>query len=143
MVRPKWAAKATNNFDNYASYHSGGLVVNEFDIQRSTAAGHSNAAAAVSIGAVFFGQTPEFDVNQPQLENFSSVGRTNIFFDTNCARLAIPEHRFSLDLVGVDGSNNTFFGSDTGADGDSNPNFFGTSAAAPQCSCHCGAAPQV
>ena len=79
----------------------------------------------------FLGKHPKLALALPRLESFSSVGRTDIFFDTNGARLATPEQRVSPDLVGVDGSNNTFFGSDTGADADSNPNFFGTSAAAP------------
>jgi len=130
-VRTNQGAEATNNFIKYVLYRSGGVAVNEFDTQSSTAVGHSNAADANSVGAAFFGQTPEFCVSPPRLESFSSVGRTDIFFDTNGARLATPEQRVSPDLVGVDGSNSTFFGSDTGADADSNPNFFGTSAAAP------------
>ena len=131
IVRTNQGAQATDNFIKYVLYRSGGVAVNEFDTQSSTAVGHSNAADAISVGAAFFGQTPEFGLSPPRLESFSSVGRTDIFFDTNGARLATPEQRVSPDLVGVDGSNNTFFGSDTGADADSNPNFFGTSAAAP------------
>jgi Ca2+-binding RTX toxin-like protein len=131
IVRTNQGAQATDNFIKYVLYRSGGVTVNEFDTQSSTAVGHSNAAAAVSVGAAFFGQTPEFGVNPPVLESFSSVGRTDILFDTNGDRLATPEQRIKPDLVGVDGSNNTFFGNDIGFDADTNPNFFGTSAAAP------------
>lgn len=131
ITRTNQGPQTTDNFIKYVLYRSGGVAVNEFDTQSSTAVGHSNSAAAVSVGAAFFGQTPEFGVNPPALESFSSVGRTDILFDTAGNRLATPEQRVKPDLVGVDGSNNTFFGNDSGADADSNPNFFGTSAAAP------------
>ena len=131
IVRTNQGAEATDNFIKYVLYRSSGVAVNEFDTQSSTAVGHSNSRDAVSVSAAFFGQTTEFDTNPPQLESFSSVGRTDILFDTNAARLATPEQRIKPDLVGVDRFNNTSFGTDVGADADSNPNFFGTSAAAP------------
>lgn len=131
IVRTNQGAQATDNFIKYVLFRSGGVTVNEFDTQSSTVIGHSNADLAVSVGAAFWAQTPEFGVSPPVLEGFSSVGRTDIIFDTNGDRLATPEARVRPNFVAPDGSNNTFFGSDTGADADANPNFFGTSAAAP------------
>ncbi|MEO1299955.1 MAG: S8 family serine peptidase, partial [Cyanobacteria bacterium J06636_16] len=52
-------------------------------------------------------------------------------FDTAGNRLATPESRDNVDFVAPDGSNNTFFGT-SDFDNDGLPNFFGTSAAAPQ-----------
>lgn len=53
-MRTNQGAEATNNFIKFVLYRSGGVAVNEFDIQSSTAVGHSNAADAISVGAACF-----------------------------------------------------------------------------------------
>ncbi|MBI1393539.1 MAG: hypothetical protein GC152_12425 [Alphaproteobacteria bacterium] len=80
------------------------------------------------------------------LNDFSSAGGTPILFDVAGNRLATPEVRFKPGLTAPDGINNSFFISDTSRDDDDGdglfsepgdpesgefPNFFGTSAAAP------------
>ena len=50
---------------------------------------------------------------------------------TSRTRLAAAELRQTAEITASDGGNTTFFGGDIGADADTFPNFFGTSAAAP------------
>jgi hypothetical protein len=117
--------------------------------------GHNNAAGAEGVGASAFNFTEEF-IGDPQTNNFagthcipaclndfSSAGGTPIVFDIEGNRLATPEVRLKPGLTGPDGTNTTFFISDSirddddadgafgGADPGEFPNFFGTSAAAP------------
>jgi subtilisin family serine protease len=88
------------------------------------------AVAAVSYREIDSGGAltggPGIDV-----ESFSSSGGDLLFaFDTDGDPLAGgPITRFKPELAAPDGTNTTFFGSDT--DGDGYPNFYGTSAAAP------------
>ena len=89
--------------------------------------GHSNSARAATVGAAFYGDTPQFGITPPVKEGFSASGGGPILFSTSGASVNIS--RQAPDFVAPDGGNNTFFGSD--ADGDGFPNFFGTSAAAP------------
>jgi len=102
--------------------------------------GHAVAPGVVSVGAVPWFDTPVFNpgfeatgVTDP--ERFSSRGGDiSILFDANGA--FAPRTSFEPDIAAVDGNNTTFFGrtlSLSGAFGepDSFPNFFGTSAAAP------------
>jgi len=105
------------NADNYGEFGS------------STSVGHANAAGAIGVGAAFFFDTPAFGVEPPVLEGFSSLGGTPILFTEEGDRLSLPVLRPNPTLVGPDGGNTTFFGSDAGSDGF--PNFFGTSASAP------------
>ncbi len=109
----------------------GGATVNQFATNSSTAIGHANAAGAMSTGAAFWAQTPDFGVSPPVLESYSSAGGTSILFGTNGVRLPQPSARQTPDFTGPDGGNTTFFGQDIGNDADTFPNFFGTSAAAP------------
>ena len=111
----------------------GNVTINEFATNSSTTYGHANAAGAEAVGAAFYQQTPEFGVNPPLLEPFSSAGGTPILFDTDGNRLAEPEIRQKPEIVAPDGTNTTFFPPFPGQDveGDGFPNFFGTSAAAP------------
>ncbi len=109
----------------------GGTRDAEFFTFSGTSVGHASAAGALSVGAAFYGFTPEFGADPIQLETFSSAGGdTPILFAPDGARLAEPELRERVDLVAPDGVDTTFFG---GADVEGNgfPNFFGTSAAAP------------
>jgi len=109
----------------------GNLSINEFDTNSSTVFGHANAEGATAVGAASFTDTPAFGTNPPEVEEFSSAGGTPILFDNQGNRLPEPEFRENPDIVAPDGTNTTFFGNDIAADADSDPNFFGTSAAAP------------
>ena len=95
----------------------------------STAYGHESAPGAVAVAASYYGDTPAYGTSPPIVEDFSSWGPTKILFDTAGNRLATPIVRQVPQITSVDGGNTTFFGSDY--DGDGFPNFFGTSAAAP------------
>ncbi|MEM6859000.1 MAG: lamin tail domain-containing protein, partial [Pseudomonadota bacterium] len=108
----------------------GSVTFNEFATDSSTSFGHNNADGALSVAASPWFGTPAFGTTPPLLEDFSSEGGTPILFDIAGNRLATPEIRDNVDFTSSDGGNTTFFGQQIG-DGDSFPNFFGTSAAAP------------
>lgn len=104
-----------------------GVTINEYNTSSSTIVGHANAAGAEAVGAARYSQTPPFGTTPAALEPFSSGGNTPILFDTVGNSVTIL--RDKPEIVAPDGTNTTFFGSDS--DGDGFPNFFGTSAAAP------------
>jgi Ca2+-binding RTX toxin-like protein len=105
----------------------GNVTVNEFDTKSSTVVGHANAQGAEAVGAADYRSTPAFGTSPPQIEFFSSAGSTPILFTTSGA--ATNQIRPKPGIVAPDGTDTTFFGSDS--DGNGRPNFFGTSAAAP------------
>jgi hypothetical protein len=128
---------------NYVWFASPSVTVNEHTTDSPASYGHANASGAEAVGAAFYLDTPGGDPNgvlpepilDPILEWFSSVGGVPILFDKNGNPQA-PEVRQKPEIVAPDGTNTTFFGSDTSADDDDEapetfPNFFGTSAAAP------------
>ena len=121
--------EALPGFVKYINF--GAHRFNEHNVPSGTVFGHANAAGASAVAAAFYGDTPEFGVNPPLVEDFSSRGNTRIFFDGNGNRLATPVVRDKPRLTAPDGTNTTFFGGDISDDADSFPNFFGTSAAAP------------
>ncbi|WP_158637945.1 M10 family metallopeptidase C-terminal domain-containing protein [Sphingomonas ginsenosidivorax] len=92
--------------------------------------GHHAVEGGMGIGATSFARTPLAGFNPPVAESFSSRGTQKILYDDTGARLAAPQY-YGVAVTAVDGGNTTFFSSDSAADPDSFPNFFGTSAAAP------------
>jgi 5-hydroxyisourate hydrolase-like protein (transthyretin family) len=89
--------------------------------------GHSVARDAHGVAA--------FSAFRPYIpESFTSGGPATIALDGNGDRLAQAEVRQQPTIAAMDGANNTFFlnaTQDSTADPDTFPNFFGTSAAAP------------
>jgi Ca2+-binding RTX toxin-like protein len=111
----------------------GSSVTPEYFTNSSTIYGHAAARNAEAVAAV-----PFYNQNQP--ESFTALGSTRILYEyqtdasgkiINVIRKATPEIRQKPDIAAIDGTNTTFFGSDSITDADTFPNFFGTSAAAP------------
>ena len=105
--------------------------------------GHPAAKGVIAVGATFYGEidggggflpgevippTGQFDV-----EPFSSLGGDLPFFfdESGNPLMGAPQTRFKPEVTAPDGVNNTFFGIDFGFDTDTDPNFSGTSASAP------------
>lgn len=113
----------------------GNSTISEYNTTGSTVVGHNNAAKTISVGASPWYNTPQFNANitLPIVESFSSLGGTPVFFTTTGVNTGLDPSKIRRNpsVVGPDGGNNTFFGTDTGFDSDLFPNFFGTSAAAP------------
>jgi len=120
----------------------GDVIFNNYGVDEySSVYGHSLAAGAISVGAVNYRESPKSGENA-EVEWFSSYGRAYLTHDRFGAALTSPTIRIGAEIAGVDGVNTTFFGmSDSEqdaypwwngpSDNDGNPNFFGTSAAAP------------
>ncbi len=76
--------------------------------------------------------TAAYSVFRPNLpESFTSPGPATILFDKNAVRLTAPDIRQVPRVAAADAANTSAFGSDSTGDLDANPNFSGTSAAAP------------
>ena len=94
-----------------------------------TISGHSNSPYSLSTGAVRFNLTLAFGHTENAPMSYSGVGGVELRFDRNGN--SISEVRQEPDAMFVHGINTTFFGTDVAQDDDDYPNFFGTSAAAP------------
>ena len=87
--------------------------------------GHNSAAGGNGVAAY-----SPFTPNIP--EDFTSTGPVRIVWDRFNQRIPEAQQvRLKPDMAAMDGGNTTFFTSDTARDLDTFPNFFGTSAAAP------------
>jgi VCBS repeat-containing protein len=124
------SAGATDDPNFVKMIINGSATINEFATNSSTSYGHPDAAGAISVGAAGFDDTPAFGQTPPRAENFTSKGGTTLLFNEEGERYISPITR-GVDFTAPDGSNTTFFFNDTSRDADSLPNFFGTSAAAP------------
>ena len=91
--------------------------------------GHNQAAGGAGVAASAYNGTPAYGNSPPAADSYTSLGGTAILFDPAGNRLATPDLRPQPRFTGVDGIDTTFFGSDS--DGNGLPNFYGTSAAAP------------
>lgn len=109
----------------------GSATVNEHRTESSTSYGHSVATDGAGVAAAAWYDSPEFGVDPATPESFTSLGGATILFEATGPRLSLPEVRDQPRFTAPDGTNTTFFGGDIPQDGDSFPNFFGTSAAAP------------
>ena len=107
---------------------NGSVTLDEWATNSPTLYGHPNARGALAVGAAAFFNTPAFNTTPPRVNSFSSVGGIPILFDPRGQRLATPERRSKPEFTAPDGGNTTFFGQLLN-DGDTFPNFFGTSAA--------------
>lgn len=116
-----------------------GYELKEYDTQSSTIYGHADTNGAIAVGATAWFNTPMFNerLSKPVINGFSSAGGTLHLFDNKGNKIERPYARQKPEVVGPDGGNTTFFGSDLpfevpGTDEpDGFPNFFGTSASAP------------
>ncbi len=118
----------------YVIYSNSNVTINEYDTRSSTLYGHANARGGLAVGATGFFQTPAYGTNPARLESFSSPGGTPILFNLAGHRLSTREVRLKPTIVAPDGTNitgTTNVGRDISQDPDTFPNFFGTSAAAP------------
>lgn len=102
--------------------------------------GHAAVPEVVAVGAVPYYDTPPYNVEYGSTatidpESFTSLGGTLTTYFNELGVFS-PTSTLKPDIAAVDGGNTTFFGSDLdlqGYNGEPNgkPNFFGTSAAAP------------
>lgn len=130
-----WARPSTTNVS--------GIGATEYSPQsRGSVIGHNGGADTISVGAVPFFSVPPFAGNsQINSEVYSSIGPVTRVFDADGNRYSTPQTLLKPDISGVDGTNTSFFDGSTSPllprsgdisnDTDALPNFFGTSAAAP------------
>jgi hypothetical protein len=120
MVRRPWGTTSNLKF-KYVVFR-GSMTINEYSQGTSTIVGQANCAGAITVGAARYTQTPAYGVTPPTNETFSSRG----------GQLINDVDRSKPDITAPDGGNTSVnFGSPLDLEGDSKPNFYGTSAAAP------------
>jgi hypothetical protein len=129
------------------SYDEGVITGPYFTTDVISLFGHPAAANANAVAAYVYSNTPNTVANynpeksnpppgpyEPAFEGFSSTGGSlPFYFNAQGQRLASPEIRLKPEFAAADGVDTSFFPTDAGADYDNDgyPNFFGTSAAAP------------
>lgn len=122
----------------------GNVIGMEYGFNAPTSTGHSNAGGrtgnaannpaangTIGVAAAFWGTTPAYSGQPPLVNAFSSYGQTPIYYDIFGNAYPAPIIDPHPQITAIDGVNTTFFYGDTSRDPDTNPNFFGTSAAAP------------
>ena len=118
---------------------SGGTqIIDKHLVRDRTITGHSAGDGVLAVAAMFYGEIDtggnlDGSPTQFDVEGFSSLGgNLPIYFPpSGTPRYGSPEIRTKPEITAPDGTNTTFFGSDSSYDADSYPNFFGTSASAP------------
>ncbi|HEY8835684.1 MAG TPA: S8 family serine peptidase, partial [Chthoniobacterales bacterium] len=109
--------------------------------------GHPSAKNANAVAAYIYDNTPNVVTNynpaksnpppgpyEPVVESFNARGGSlPFYFNAQGQRLTSPEIRLKPEFAAADGVDTSFFPTDAGSDTDNDgyPNFFGTSAAAP------------
>jgi Subtilase family len=109
--------------------------------------GHPSATNANAVAAYMYDDTPDVVTNynpaksnpppgpyEPVVESFNARGGSlPFYFDSQGQRLSSPQIRIKPEFAAADGVDTSFFPTDAGSDTDNDgyPNFFGTSAAAP------------
>jgi hypothetical protein len=123
------AGVVPKDFKLMALDNGGGVKLGSFGTNHNdgTIYGHPAAAGGVAVGADFIGDTPAFGTNPPLSEYYSSTGPTNIYFQPNGLPFGSPVVRPGPGLMAPDGGDTSFLGFQI-QDGDTLPNFFGTSA---------------
>jgi hypothetical protein len=97
-----------------------------------TSFGHAAPRNGIGVGAVNFFNAPPFSSATPiPSSTTSSFGPRYLVFDAAGNRLPAVQTLTRPNFAAPDGTNTTFFGADIPQDTDNFPNFFGTSAAAP------------
>lgn len=84
--------------------------------------GHSNSSGGAGVAAAAYFNTPEFGIDPPQSNSFTSLGGVSILSNDDGTRKNSPLTRNQPRFTGPDGTATTM---------DSFDPFFGTSAAAP------------
>ncbi len=112
----------------------GDASAQEYITNSPTATGHANSRSGAGVAAARFYRTPAYGVNPALPESFTSLGGSPILYDINGNR--VSQMRQQPRFTAPQGANTTFFGqvyfgNGSTIDGDTYPNFFGTSAAAP------------
>jgi subtilisin family serine protease len=113
----------------------GAVITDAAYLGDRTVYGHAAAENVQAIAAMDCREEPLGNFTAPpvqlDVESFSSLGGALPFWfpDTGTPRNVAAQTRNKPELTGIDGTDNTFFGTDVEPNGW--PNFFGTSAAAP------------
>lgn len=112
----------------WVMFRGDGTIVDFQSPTPSSIVGHPNADSAIAVGAMLYANIPGVTPVWPGVASFSSRGGTftRVNNGTNFIQRSKPE------LIAPNGVNTTVdLGGAQFNDGDTHPNFFGTSAAAP------------